>query len=129
MHFHVPVFLAEMEHFSTTQDFLREILALHREQPISEHLEVETYTWDVLPERYRGVPVATAIARELNWVQEPARRMTFADALRLGRVSNLPTVWTNALAGMVLAAGWLAPGAAPPAPRRRVARLCRRHVS
>ena len=69
IHFHVPIFLAEMQHFSTTQDFLREILALHLEQPISDHLEVETYTWDVLPERYRGVPVAQAIARELNWVR------------------------------------------------------------
>ena len=29
--------------------------------------------------------------------------MTLATALRLGRVSNLPTVWTNALAGVALA--------------------------
>jgi 4-hydroxybenzoate polyprenyltransferase len=36
--------------------------------------------------------------------------MTFADALILGRVSNLPTVWTNALAGMILAGGALSPG-------------------
>lgn len=70
VHFHVPIFLDELEHFSTTQDFLKQILALHREQPISEHLEVETYTWDVLPERYRGVDVSTAIARELNWVRQ-----------------------------------------------------------
>ena len=35
--------------------------------------------------------------------------MSWADALRLGRISNLPTVWTNALAGLVLAGGWLAP--------------------
>lgn len=70
IHFHVPVFLSEMQHFSTTQDFLREILALHLEKPISDHLEVETYTWDVLPERYRGIPVAQAIARELNWVKK-----------------------------------------------------------
>ena len=35
--------------------------------------------------------------------------MTFADALKLGRVSNLPTVWTNALAGLALAGGFLAP--------------------
>jgi hypothetical protein len=69
IHFHVPIFLAEMQHFATTQDFLREILALHLERPISDHLEVETYTWDVLPERYRGVPVSTAIAREINWVK------------------------------------------------------------
>jgi hypothetical protein len=31
--------------------------------------------------------------------------------LELGRVSNLPTVWSNVLAGMVLSGGWLAPGA------------------
>lgn len=31
--------------------------------------------------------------------------MTAAVALRLGRVSNLPTVWTNALAGVALAGG------------------------
>ncbi len=70
VHFHVPIFLDELQHFSTTQDFLRQILALHREQPISNHLEVETYTWDVLPERYRGIEVSTAIARELNWVKQ-----------------------------------------------------------
>lgn len=35
--------------------------------------------------------------------------MTWADSFRLGRISNLPTVWTNALAGMALAGGWLAP--------------------
>ena len=35
--------------------------------------------------------------------------MTFADAVRLGRVSNLPTVWTNALAGQALAGGLLPP--------------------
>ena len=40
--------------------------------------------------------------------------MTFGTILRLDRVSNIPTVWTNALAGAVLAEvaapgeGWLA---------------------
>jgi sugar phosphate isomerase/epimerase len=70
VHFHVPIFLVELEHFSTTQDFLKTILELQRANPISPHLEVETYTWDVLPETYRGLPVAKAIARELNWVKE-----------------------------------------------------------
>ena len=36
--------------------------------------------------------------------------MTAGAALRLGRVSNLPTVWTNVLAGVVLADGALGPG-------------------
>jgi len=69
VHFHVPVFLEKMEHFGTTQSFLAEILRLHRAAPISAHLEVETYTWDVLPAAYRNVELATAIARELNWVK------------------------------------------------------------
>ncbi|MEZ5935486.1 MAG: metabolite traffic protein EboE [Alphaproteobacteria bacterium] len=70
VHFHVPIFLDKLQHFATTQDFLKDILAIHRKQPISSHLEVETYTWDVLPERYRGVEVSSAIARELNWVKK-----------------------------------------------------------
>ena len=31
--------------------------------------------------------------------------MSWGVALRLGRVSNLPTVWTNTLAGIALAGG------------------------
>ena len=73
-HFHVPIFLKDLEDFSTTQDFLREMLSLHRDSPISQHLEVETYTWDVLPERYRKVGVSAAIARELAWVKDQLAR-------------------------------------------------------
>ena len=69
VHFHVPVFLGQMAHFGTTQAFLAAILALHRAEPISRHLEVETYTWDVLPPSYRGADLSSAIARELNWVK------------------------------------------------------------
>lgn len=68
VHFHVPLFARDIPPFATTQDFLREILALHRAQPISPHLEVETYTWSVLPPKLRGQSVAEDIARELHWV-------------------------------------------------------------
>lgn len=68
VHFHVPIFLEQMTHFDTTQFFLKEILALHRKKPITNHLEVETYTWDVLPEKYRNCDLPSAIARELKWV-------------------------------------------------------------
>jgi len=70
IHFHVPVFLERMQHFDTTQAFLKEILSIHRKDPISDHLEVETYTWDVLPDEYRNVDVSTAIAREITWVTD-----------------------------------------------------------
>jgi len=70
VHFHVPVFLPDLGAFDNTQPFLRELLAAHRRQPISPHLEVETYTWGVLPEALRQADVADDIARELSWVIE-----------------------------------------------------------
>lgn len=69
-HFHVPIFLEEMQTVATTQQFLKDILAVHKENPVTEQLEVETYTWDVLPESYRNVGVSAAIARELSWVRD-----------------------------------------------------------
>lgn len=68
-HFHVPIFLEEMQRLATTQDFLRDVLACHKETPVTEQLEVETYTWDVLPEAYRNVGIGEAIVRELDWVR------------------------------------------------------------
>lgn len=70
VHFHVPIFHAEPAGFGGTQDFLSELLAHHRATPLTNHLEVETYTWDVLPAALRAEPVADAIARELRWVLE-----------------------------------------------------------
>lgn len=39
--------------------------------------------------------------------------MTLSLALRLGRISNLPTVWTNVLVGALLAGGSLADARLP----------------
>jgi sugar phosphate isomerase/epimerase len=70
VHYHIPLFLDDLGAFSSTQSFVREALALHRQEPISQHLEVETYTWSVLPERYRTASLPPAIARELQWVRQ-----------------------------------------------------------
>ncbi len=67
VHFHVPLFLERMHSFGSTQAFVREILAAQRQEPLSGHLEVETYTWDVLPDEARGLPLTQAIARELRF--------------------------------------------------------------
>ena len=42
---------------------------MQRASAISAHLEVETYTWDVLPEAFRSGTVDEAVARELSWVR------------------------------------------------------------
>jgi len=70
VHFHVPVFLDQLSDFSSTQFFIREILQQHKRDPISEHLEVETYTWDVLPAEYRDRNIDQAIVTELQWVSD-----------------------------------------------------------
>jgi sugar phosphate isomerase/epimerase len=70
VHCHVPVFLHRYGELRSTQDFLAEILAWCRRHHVSDHLEAETYTWDVLPAEHKGASKAGAIARELLWVRE-----------------------------------------------------------
>ena len=69
VHFHVPVFLASMKDFETTQPYLASVLDVLKRERDCPYLEVETYTWDVLPPEYRTVDVTTAIARELTWTR------------------------------------------------------------
>lgn len=68
IHFHVPVFLENYGAFSSTQ---AEILAVFEELAsnpnITEHLEVETYTWEVLPQDI-SLSLGESISRELGWV-------------------------------------------------------------
>jgi sugar phosphate isomerase/epimerase len=68
IHFHVPLFLDRLGPFENTQPFLSRLLRLQVEQAPTAHLEIETYTWDVLPEEYRGMSVVDAITREMQWV-------------------------------------------------------------
>jgi hypothetical protein len=65
VHFHVPVFEARLGPFSSTQDELIELISEAPE--LAPHLEVETYTFDVLPQEYRVGSVTQAVARELAW--------------------------------------------------------------
>jgi hypothetical protein len=68
VHFHVPIFEPELGPFSSTQDDLADLLRSAGE--LAPHLEVETYTFSVLPERFRSLSVTSAIARELEWARE-----------------------------------------------------------
>jgi sugar phosphate isomerase/epimerase len=69
VHCHVPVFHDTLPELGTTQAVLRGVLALHKRSAVSRHLEVETYTFDVLPEELRDTDVSVAIAREIDWVK------------------------------------------------------------
>jgi len=69
VHFHVPVFRDDIGAFATTQDYLKAVLARQRREPVTRQLEVETYTWGVLPEAERQGDPAAEIAREMQWVR------------------------------------------------------------
>jgi sugar phosphate isomerase/epimerase len=68
IHFHVPIYRAQLGRFRNTQAELAALLAAVAETGC-RHLEVETYTWGVMPSGYR-LDVVDGIARELEWVKE-----------------------------------------------------------
>jgi len=80
VHFHVPVFERELAPFTNTQDFLRDAIAELLACELCEQFEVETYTWSVLPERYRTRALSDAIAEELRWVEHELRRPLVSEA-------------------------------------------------
>jgi len=67
-HFHVPIFTEELGLLKATQSDIAEVLQINKNKPFSTHLEVETYTWGVLPDE-KKLPINDSIARELNWVK------------------------------------------------------------
>ncbi len=68
IHFHVPVFLDNYGSFQSTQSDISLVLNQILSNPtITKHLEVETYTWEVLPEDTHQT-LGESISRELSWV-------------------------------------------------------------
>lgn len=70
VHYHVPLHAAPIPPLTATVPVLRDALAalLAGPEPACDHFEVETYTWNVLPERLRPrtpAQVAAGIAAEL----------------------------------------------------------------
>jgi hypothetical protein len=68
-HFHVPVFLKDLGPCQSTQFALEQALAMHKQTPLSRHLEIETYTWDVLPDHLKTGDIVEYVCRELEWVR------------------------------------------------------------
>jgi sugar phosphate isomerase/epimerase len=67
VHYHVPIFTDGVERLLSTQrditDALDDVLSNRR----CPHLEIETYTWDVLPAELKTDAVAS-IEREFDWI-------------------------------------------------------------
>lgn len=66
-HFHVPIFADDFGALQSTQQDIKNVIAIHHKQPFTAHLEIETYTWEVLPEDLK-LPIGESVIRELEWV-------------------------------------------------------------
>ena len=68
MHFHVPIFVERYGELRVDAGPPRAVHPAVR----TSHLEIETYTWDVLPAELKASSV-DSIAREYEWVLDVLR--------------------------------------------------------
>ncbi len=69
-HFHVPVFLDDLGDFKTTRFAIEDALKFHKANKLSPQLEIETYTWDVLPAHLKTGDIVDYVVLELEWVRK-----------------------------------------------------------
>ena len=67
IHYHVPLFLEHYDLLCSTQKDIIDVLKILNGRKLTQHLEIETYTWEVLPDTLK-VNIIDSIKREYNWV-------------------------------------------------------------
>lgn len=74
IHFHVPLHAPAAPPFDNTNDHLIGTLDLLGQYPaICTHLEMETYTWEVLPAELKSQDVVDQLAAEYEWTLNRCR--------------------------------------------------------
>jgi hypothetical protein len=80
VHFHVPLHAAPGAPFQDTRDHLLGALDWLQAHPgACSHLEMETYTWEVLPAPLR-LGVGEQLVREYAWTLDACAQRGLADA-------------------------------------------------
>ena len=70
VHFHVPIYSSQLGLVESTQSQIIECFdALQSVGSTTEHFEIETYAWNVLPEPMREDSLANGIAKEFQWFE------------------------------------------------------------
>ena len=68
IHFHVPLHAPAAPPFENTNDHLLGVFDLLAENPkLCSHLEMETYTWEVLPPELKSRSVVEQLVAEYDW--------------------------------------------------------------
>ena len=89
-HFHVPIFIRDYQTLQSTQDDIVTVLNLLQDNHACKHLEIETYTWDVLPKEMK-LDLLASIQREYEWVLKTiAKSQGEASMLLVGGLTSYP---------------------------------------
>ena len=68
VHFHIPLHCEPAPGFRSTADHVQGVLRELAAQPgLCRHLEMETYTWEVLPPPLKQQSVVDQLIREYQW--------------------------------------------------------------
>lgn len=81
IHYHVPVNAEELGPLQTTRTELKQALGLVAALDYAPHLEIETYTWEVLPDG-KSVDLVTGLCQEIEATGE------LLSEIRTNQVSN-----------------------------------------
>ena len=79
IHFHVPLHSPDGDWFTSTRDHIGGVLDLLRADPaLCSHLEMETYTWEVLPGDLKNRDVVDQLVGEYEWTLAELRSRDLA---------------------------------------------------
>ena len=79
IHFHVPLHCAPTPLFGTTADHLLGVMdALAADPALCSHLEMETYTWEVMPAEMKNRSVVDQLVAEYEWTLKELRQRGLA---------------------------------------------------
>jgi hypothetical protein len=67
IHYHVPLFLSTYGILESTQEDILNVFQLLQHQSVTNALEIETYTWSVLPDEVK-MDLTESIVNEFKWV-------------------------------------------------------------
>jgi sugar phosphate isomerase/epimerase len=78
IHFHIPLHSTATAVFGNTSDHITGVLQELKERPaLCQHLEMETYTWEVMPEEMKNRDVVEQLTAEYGWTLKELARFGF----------------------------------------------------
>src|SRR5438874_2253993 len=79
IHFHIPLHSSRTTWFDNTADHITGLFRLlQKNRKLCSHLEMETYTWEVMPPELKGRTVVDQLVSEYDWTLQRLRECGLA---------------------------------------------------